>query len=486
MNVESGFLPKGNNPVAAIETASFTGFQTLSTSETGFFRILVGKHLGRRVVIKTLKDDFKNNPVAITQLKKEFSIIFPVVSPNVVHAYCMMNIEGNVPAIELEWCDGKDVRQLLDDKMNLEEAADIIRGVLGGLRDIHQRGIVHRDIKPENVMYDPFRKVVKIIDFGCAYITGATALQGPNGTLGYTPEDKIIAGSEAEPKDDLYALGVMVAEIAENVSVGSKNEISIRRRLKLFSDKLISGRFEKAEDAAEAFEKILHGKKNLQFPFIASVAVIFIVGLFFFLLPLKNTASQRESYIVENKTDTLAISETTPLVEKDDIQKASDDFPRTGAEQKSIDSQVDRPADKSGQEPSGEYLNPYTGISAEDEAAYEMAIYAGKLMETAESKNASQGIRMDAFVVKFCDSVYMAENFFDKYPRYMEVEEMRELAKKLASKYSGKMEKEFRKSFGDAGDIHRRKVMLEGRFYGSLKSYNHNPYYKTPDSEKSN
>ncbi len=470
MNVESGFLGGKSSLFVVDENQNFSDFHSLSTSRTGFFRILVGKHLGRKVVIKTLKEEEAHNPVAITQLKKEFSALFPLSSPNVVQVFRMTKLEDGTPAIEMEWCDGTDIRELLNSNLSSDDVVQILGGVLGGLRDIHQIGIVHRDIKPENVMYDPFRKVVKIIDFGCAYLTGALSLQGPNGTPDYTPEDKTSVGSEAEPKDDLYALGIMIGEMIENMTVGSKKDISFIKKLKRFSDILIEGGFEKTENAIEAFEKIIKKRRDRKIPLLSAFALILITLLFLSVLFLSKSHAPQEissiETLPESKSDSLVYSPAPTVMDNSESQLPISDLKESKTEQQRVEPELDEdyiiPMPKL---PEGTPINPYSGISSEDEATYELAIVAGKLLRAAGSKRASIQVRMDAFVIKFVDSIYLAEGHVYKFPKISDEDDRRVEAKKLADQYKGKMEQAFRKSFGDSGDSHRREVLLEGRWY---------------------
>lgn len=493
MNFESGFLDKNGNLSSLNDSEGFTGFQTLYSSKTGFFRILAGKHLGRKVVIKTIKEEHAGNFVAVTQLNKEFSILFPLVSPHVVHAFNLMKIEDELPAFEMEWCEGSDVRTLINSGLVPEDAVRIIGGVLDGLKDIHLAGIVHRDIKPENVIYDPFRKVVKIIDFGCAYITGGLALQGPNGTLGYTPEEKMNPGTEAEPKDDLYALGVMAAEMSESISVGSRKGEAVRRNLKRFSDNLKAGEYEKAESAIETFEKLFRKKRNYRWPIFGGLIGISMVLLLLLNIYLPKPVSSQEASSNEAVTDTLASIEShIPENPEEKSSSGTAEAPSMTSDLAerlpgggSIGKEAEEDPAISVPYISGEWKNPYSGISAEDEAAYELACSAGKLLEIYNSGQASQRVRMDGFVVHFCDSVYRAENLQLKLPTYTNTEDMRDSAKVLAGKYKNEMEREFRRHFGEAGDPHHREVILEGRFYSALRVYNYNPWAKEA-SKKSN
>lgn len=53
-----------------------------------------------------------------------------------------------------------------DCPFTLDEALNIYRELLLGLRHMHTQGFVHNDITPRNVMYDPSSKEIQIIDMG--------------------------------------------------------------------------------------------------------------------------------------------------------------------------------------------------------------------------------------------------------------------------------------------------------------------------------
>lgn len=480
MNVESGFLGGKPSPYEADENNNFSDFQPLYESQSGFFRILVGKHAGRKVVIKTLKGDAAGNRVAIAQLRKEFSTLFPLGSPNVAQAYCLTKLADGTPAIEMEWCDGADIRALMGDGLSVPDAVEIVRGVLHGLQAIHMAGIVHRDIKPENVMFDPYRKVVKIIDFGCAYVTGSTVLQGPNGTEGYTPEDKKASGSEPEPKDDLYALGVMTAELASNLKAQTKKDLAVKKQLSEFASRLRDGRFEKAAGALAELEEIGKKKGRARWPVTAVIITAVLTGGIYLLTRSpQQPEAKEEARAHTTKTDTIP----SPHPAADNLsepiepgQQKPEDQPIQASEVPAKEAlaqetSVSEAAPESKTETARPYLNPYSAVSAEDEEAYELATKAGPLLQRAKSNYASPQIKMDAFVMIYCDSVYTVEDMWSKYPRHIEEDDMRELARQLRVTYAPRIEKAFRQQFGNVGSARRREALIEGRFYCSLLAF---------------
>lgn len=114
------------------------------------------------------------------------------------------------PWIVMELIAGRSLAQIVRDDGPLPEdrAADIGLQVLRALDAAHRKGILHRDVKPANVLLDGGRAV--LTDFGIAALDGDTALTGTGQLVG-SPEyisPERIAGQEATPAADLWALGI--------------------------------------------------------------------------------------------------------------------------------------------------------------------------------------------------------------------------------------------------------------------------------------
>jgi eukaryotic-like serine/threonine-protein kinase len=162
------------------------------------------------------------------RLLREAQAVARLNHPNIVTLYDAGEAEG-APFIVMELLPGVS---LYDHKpANLDELVEIAQQVCSALDHAHRHGIVHRDLKPENVIVvgqqdadrpadaadadEPPALLVKLTDFGLARSTASrvTTDGGVVGTVYYLPPEQAL-GQELDGRADLYALGIMLYELA--------------------------------------------------------------------------------------------------------------------------------------------------------------------------------------------------------------------------------------------------------------------------------
>jgi len=171
--------------------------------------------LAREVAIKVLHRSLAGDQALVDRFRREARAAAALSHPNVVAVYDWGAVDG-VYYMVMEYVRGNATRQLLNRNGRLEpaQAAEIVRQTLRALGAAHHQGLIHRDIKPENIMVTT-DGVVKVTDFGLAraYAEGRQTQAGTvTGTVQYLAPEQI-RGEPADPRSDLYSLGVVTYEL---------------------------------------------------------------------------------------------------------------------------------------------------------------------------------------------------------------------------------------------------------------------------------
>ena len=115
---------------------------------------------------------------------------------------------------------GGSVATLLGDHGPLPPSyvAVLLDQLLHGLSAVHAAGVVHRDVKPANLLLDVTgkgRPHLRLSDFGVAGLLDEPRMTRHStvlGTPGYLAPDQL-AGADPDPRQDLYAVGAVAAEL---------------------------------------------------------------------------------------------------------------------------------------------------------------------------------------------------------------------------------------------------------------------------------
>jgi serine/threonine-protein kinase len=185
--------------------------------------------LEREVALKVLPAATEADDVARKRLLREARLASKLNHPNICTIYEVGEDDG-VAFIAMELVSGETLTERLSSgPISTDEVLRLGREMADGLAHAHASGVVHRDFKSGNVVITSEGRA-KVLDFGLAarisgeelgeattYSVDSLELSGKIvGTLAYMAPEQL-KGEAADARSDLWALGVVLYEMASGV-----------------------------------------------------------------------------------------------------------------------------------------------------------------------------------------------------------------------------------------------------------------------------
>ncbi|MEL6908067.1 MAG: serine/threonine-protein kinase, partial [Planctomycetota bacterium] len=170
---------------------------------------------GRTVALKILKDDYGKDAREVKAFVEEARLLERLDHTGLVKGYGPAKT-GATFLSRMEVVEGRTLQEYLDEGHLFDEDAAfrIILEVAEVLRYMVGEGLVHRDVKPGNIMLTD-NGAVKVIDLGfCASEDSCDREGVARGTVQYLSPEQAEGGAQADPRSDIYALGVTLYQIA--------------------------------------------------------------------------------------------------------------------------------------------------------------------------------------------------------------------------------------------------------------------------------
>src|SRR5215471_16884953 len=204
------------NAALALEGAGlvldrYRPLRPLGSGGSGSVWLARDEQTGLDVALKIVPREGK----AAARAEREAAAAARLRHPSCLRAYAFRRDPRHV-YIAYEYVPGPTFREAmrageLPDAKAIEACAQ----VCDGLAHAHAAGILHRDVKPSNVLLaDGDGVSAKVLDFGLAQMADAETLTEAGdvpGTLAYISPERL-AGGEATPAPDVWAVGVMLWE----------------------------------------------------------------------------------------------------------------------------------------------------------------------------------------------------------------------------------------------------------------------------------
>ena len=184
--------------------------------------VAAGHHVKGRVpvAIKYLNPEHVRDPVISARFKREAAALWKSQSEHVVRLLDVGYAPSLGPYIVMERLPGKDLAQLVAEApLGPERALSYVIQACRALAVAHTAGVVHHDVKPENMLLAGTgeNEAVKLIDFGISEDAAQPPAAGGDwivGTPAYMSPERLTGESLADPRSDIWSLGVTLHELA--------------------------------------------------------------------------------------------------------------------------------------------------------------------------------------------------------------------------------------------------------------------------------
>jgi tetratricopeptide (TPR) repeat protein len=199
----------------------------------------------RHVALKCVRSG-AFDPVALQRFRREAYALGQLQHPGIAQVFEAGLHDGPpaLPFLAMELVEGQPLAEAARGLPRRDQLL-LLAALTEAVAHAHERGIVHRDLKPSNVLVETGSAGPRprVLDFGIARLHGdaeATAYTRTNqviGTLAYLSPEQIEHGSSAaDPRSDVWSLGVIAYELLAGRPPLPLREASLAEAARLLRD----------------------------------------------------------------------------------------------------------------------------------------------------------------------------------------------------------------------------------------------------------
>lgn len=271
--------------------------ELLSRSQNGVFILYRCQSEGRYYVLKALQPDYRGQQVYEEMLRKEYEIGAALKHPNIREYYDLFEhpLLGN--CIRMEWVDGSPLAA--DAVLPKSVRRRLLSQLLDAVAYMHLHQVIHRDLKPDNILVTRNGQNVKLIDFSLADSDSYSILKASAGTPLYASPEQL-EGRKGDCRSDIYSLGVILSEFAEN------------KRQRAVVAKCLRARSEQRYGCVEELHKAYFPSVKNRLLLMLAVLVLILSGVGFIL----TSRLQEAQSIYQSETIDSIFQQATEMLEE--------------------------------------------------------------------------------------------------------------------------------------------------------------------------
>ena len=221
-------LPETLNP-----KLRYAYFTTIATGGKSLIQSCRDLYLGRTVCYKTLKQEFRKDPIENLRLLREARISAMLQHPNTMPTYEIGRDNHGHYFFTMKLVHGYTLRELLNyrQRYDFSQLMNVILQVGNALGYAHAVGVLHRDIKPDNILIGPYGEVL-LLDWGLAKVwhnddaaaskqtdvpdldvgVSMTNVGKLQGSVMYMSPEQVDREADIDFRSDIYSLGAVMYE----------------------------------------------------------------------------------------------------------------------------------------------------------------------------------------------------------------------------------------------------------------------------------
>lgn len=172
-------------------------------------------HTDRYVAIKTLPQQYSNNPDFRTRFENEAKAIARLEHIHILPVFAYGEEDG-ISYMAMRYLDTGTLKETIErEALSYAQIGKLLRQLASALDYAHDHSIIHRDVKPSNALVDEQGNVY-LTDFGIAKIVESSVDLTGTGILGtpqYMSPEQCAGSRDITPASDQYSLGVVLYEM---------------------------------------------------------------------------------------------------------------------------------------------------------------------------------------------------------------------------------------------------------------------------------
>lgn len=175
----------------------WTEIEHLPEWDEEFYDVYTAKKFGKWVMLKTLKEQYRDNEEYRAMINKEFDVRYNLAHPHIVMINDFEDVPGLGRCIITDDVYGDSLRKLIDGGKVTPDIVDkITHQLVEAMEYIQTNHIVHHPIRPENIIFTENIGNLKLINVGF---------------------DQKAHLSPAEASDDIFNFGLVLTEVLRTV-----------------------------------------------------------------------------------------------------------------------------------------------------------------------------------------------------------------------------------------------------------------------------